>query len=130
MILIIESSKSKDEVLQILQNNTSPQRIHLFSSSSNNKYFWGKITRDSFKIRRIICYQNSFLPIIVGKIDEMAHGTRIRITMRVHWFVMAFFIGMLYFIFSAVTPFINGNYMPFIILISFTLLVYIAYRIE
>ena len=126
----IETKKTKEEVIQILRDNTSPKRISMFSSSSGGKYFWGTISEDSFKIRRIIWYRNSFQPIIRGNIVELTSGTRVETTMRPHWFVIAFTTILLYFIFSAFAPLANGDYVPFVILTAFLLLAYAPYRIE
>lgn len=126
----LETTKTREEVLQILRDNTSPKRISMFSSSSGGKYFWGTISEDSFKIRRIIWYRDSFQPIIRGNIVELTSGTRVEITMRPHWFVIAFTTILLYFLFSAFAPLANGDYVPFVILTAFLLLAYAPYRIE
>ncbi|MCR5696888.1 MAG: hypothetical protein K6G73_07940 [Marinilabiliaceae bacterium] len=126
----LETTKTREEVLQILRDNTSPKRISIFSSSSGEKYFWGEINQNSFKIRRILWYNNSFQPIIRGNIVELTSGTRVEITMRPHLFILAFTVILLYFLFTTFEPLANGDYVPFVILTAFLLLAYAPYRIE
>jgi hypothetical protein len=82
--------------------NVRPKRTYrehfaaLFKREANPKSFEGVVLQDSFKIYRLIYYRNSFLPIIIGKLEPVPGGTRITITMRLHPFVavfMAFWIA-------------------------------------
>ena len=53
MNLIIESLKSRHEIIQILKDNTHediPILKAVFSENVFNKFFRGKISEDSFKI--------------------------------------------------------------------------------
>ncbi len=45
---------------------------------------------DAFKITRIISYQNSFMPVIHGRIVSTPRGTEVRILMRPYLFVILF----------------------------------------
>lgn len=46
-----------------------------------------------FKIRRVINYRNTFLPIVVGKmLPRFQGGTRIEVEMRMHWFAAIFML--------------------------------------
>lgn len=60
-----------------------------FKKRSENK-FEGKITENSFEIRRIIRYKNSFLPNISGTIEEFFIGTNIHIKFRLPIFIIIF----------------------------------------
>ena len=56
MNLIIESLKSRHEIIQILKDNTHediPILKAVFSENVFNKFFRGEISEDSFKIQRI-----------------------------------------------------------------------------
>ncbi|MCB8966977.1 MAG: hypothetical protein H6660_08775 [Ardenticatenaceae bacterium] len=63
--------------------------------------FEGVVENGRFNINRIINYRNSFLPIIVGQFHDDLGFTRIEITMRLHYFVMAF-MGIWFFAFCPV----------------------------
>lgn len=52
--------------------------------------FTGSLAGHRFQIARTIRYRNSFLPVIEGTIDPAEHGARLRVRMRLNWFVAAF----------------------------------------
>ena len=54
--------------------------------------FVGKVEMSEFRIRRIISYGNSFLPIIHGRIEAHGTGSRLQGTMRLHVLVLAFLV--------------------------------------
>ena len=57
-----------------------------------NKLFAGDLSSDHFKIKRIVNYRNTMVPVIEGVFEPSPSGSRIRITMRlVHW-VAGFFV--------------------------------------
>jgi hypothetical protein len=61
-------------------------------SNDPHKFFAGTIDGSNFKISRIINYRNSFLPVIIGKIE----GSTVEITLRTAIFInifMAFWLG-------------------------------------
>jgi hypothetical protein len=58
---------------------------------SNDKSYFGTITDESFEIKRIIYYKNSFLPILFGSFQKTINGSTISIKMRMH---MAVNIGL------------------------------------
>ena len=64
----------------------------LFGTGGGSAPFVGDIRRTSeFLFWRRIGYRNSFLPIIRVVLEPSHHGgTRLRVTMRLHLFVMAF----------------------------------------
>ena len=61
-----------------------------FRFLSKHTLFQGTISRESFKITRIIHYRNSFLPIIYGTFLPGLNGTTVNIKMKMHPFVIAF----------------------------------------
>ena len=87
MEFIINTKKSKNEIAQILQKNTS-EKIRIFCEY--DEFFNGEILEESFKIQRNINYRNSFLPVIIGKIKETENGSEISIKMRLNHFVKGF----------------------------------------
>jgi hypothetical protein len=52
--------------------------------------FEGEIGPDGFHIRRVIHYQNSFLPQVYGRFDSCANGSVIRVRMMIHPLILAF----------------------------------------
>ncbi|MCA9975715.1 MAG: hypothetical protein KC413_08185, partial [Anaerolineales bacterium] len=73
----------------------------VFSKIDPTVPFEGTVENGRFNINRIINYRNSFLPIIVGQFHDDLGFTRIEITMRLHYFVMAF-MGIWFFTFCPV----------------------------
>jgi hypothetical protein len=126
----LETTKTREEVVRLLKSKTSSKKIFWCSRSSEGNDFYGEVNNDSFKIRRIIWYRNSFQPIIRGNIVELTSGTRVEITMRPHLFILAFTVILLYFLFTTFEPLANGDYVPFVILTAFLLFAYALYRIE
>jgi hypothetical protein len=60
--------------------------------ASSTKEFVGEVEDRTFRIYRKISYRNSFLPILRGRIEPQASGTRIRIRYDLHPFVCGFLI--------------------------------------
>ena len=82
----------RDEVLKQLLENVEPEktiRLGLFKRDSTKPYE-GYITRQTFEIKRVIGYRNSFLPRISGILEEDYDGTRIKVKMRLHVLVIVF----------------------------------------
>ncbi len=76
--IIIRHNKSKDETSEIINSVTEPCKV--FGNRYSSKIFCGECDNDSFKIKRIIQYRNSFLPIIKGEI----HDNELVIAIRMH----------------------------------------------
>ena len=137
MRFIIETKKSKDEILQIIRDNTYI-KTSVFDFPKGVKYFEGGVSENSFKIFRRIQYRNSFLPLIIGTIEKSDYDStlKIKINMRMTIFVSVFisiwFTGVLAG--CLIVPF-NGFPMPaalvpYIMLVFGILLVIIPNRIE
>ena len=91
-----------DEVISRLDGLVEPEkglRFSLFNSASTKPYE-GQIYGQTFRMKRIIGYRNSFLPRIKGVVSTDYDGTTIRVTMRLHVVVLVFlcfwcgFIGL------------------------------------
>jgi len=61
-------------------------------SQPKNFTFIGTLYADSFKLRRVIRYRNSFLPIVSGNFKSIPQGTEIILKFQLHSFVLAFII--------------------------------------
>ncbi|MEL3907006.1 MAG: hypothetical protein P1P65_08305 [Treponema sp.] len=139
MHFIIKTEKTKNEVLQIIRDNTRIKNTVL-DISKGDKYFEGKIFEDSFKIRRIMRYRNSFLPIIIGKIEETDSGSKIKIKMRMNGFVIGFIsLWFTVVIISCIAMFLAmllstfnrpSGFIPFIMFFFGILIVIIPNKIE
>jgi hypothetical protein len=89
--LSLESSLPVANVLKRMEEAVEPRRRWRFSRLHRD--FEGVVSRTRFTIVRIIQYRNSFLPVITGTIKPRPQGgTRIEVTMRLHWLVTAFMI--------------------------------------
>jgi hypothetical protein len=64
----------------------------------NAKPLIGALTGSEFKVYRNVGYRNSFLPILVGSIYQDTDKTKLKIQMRLNFFVLAFssvwFLGL------------------------------------
>ena len=97
--LTYKTHLSKEEIVKRLSEETQPNHWLLkkrFSFNGKYKSYEGVINEDSFKISRVIIdYQNSFVPQIKGKIEEVndSHNSKktlIHIKMRLYPFVIVF----------------------------------------
>ncbi len=94
--LTYSTSLSPQEALDRIAAVTEPAKgfrlTNPFSSKSRLPYE-GHVRGDSFNITRIIGYRNSFLPRIKGQVSGglgRTSLTKVRVTMRLHPFVLAF----------------------------------------
>lgn len=88
-----------EEITKRLSQIVEPEKTFRFSNigSSATKSYEGKINDQTFNIKRIIGYRNSFLPRIKGTIERDYDGMTIKVKMRLHIFVIVF----LYFWFGS-----------------------------
>lgn len=90
----IETKKAKVELTNLLLEQIESKRnfrLKHYFSDNDLKPYEGKIKNNSFKINRIIKYQNPFLPIITGKLKTQNNGdSKIQIIMRIKYSVLFF----------------------------------------
>lgn len=84
---------TEDEVLKRLEALIEPSTKFGLLGGMVSKNYEGQITPPSFAIKRIIRYQNSFLPRITGTLEFDHGGTRIHVKMRLPP-VVAVFMGI------------------------------------
>lgn len=87
----IQTHLSAEEVNRRLADSVEPRKMVRWFSF-NHKPYEGDVSSDSFNIRRIIHYRNSFLPQITGSIRSDLGRTLIEIRMGLHPFVVLFTI--------------------------------------
>lgn len=135
MRFIIETKKSKDEILQIIRGNTYI-KTSVFDFPKGDKYFEGSVSENSFKICRCIHYRNSFLPLIIGTIEAHEYGSTINIRMRTAIPVIVFLVIWLTSVLAGclIVPFAGfpmpAALIPYIMLVFGILLVIIPNKIE
>ncbi|MFE1748574.1 WD40 repeat domain-containing protein [Coleofasciculus sp. H7-2] len=78
-------------VLEKLAAHIEPSKLRWHISRHHAPYE-GTLSETGFEIHRIIHYRNSFVPIIRGRFELSPSGTIIRITMKLHPFVIAFLV--------------------------------------
>ena len=137
MYFTIKTKKSKDEILQIIRDNTYI-KTSVFDFPKGDKYFEGSVSENSFKIFRCIHYRNSFLPLIIGTIEKSDYDStlKIKINMRmaipVIVFLVIWFTGVLAG--CLIVPFAGfpmpAALVPYIMLVFGILLVIIPNKIE
>ena len=125
----IETSKSKAEITQILQRNTS-RHASIFWRK-NDEFFSGEILQDSFKIQRNISYKNQFRPVIIGQIYNTEKGSKLKIKMRFSRLVALFlFFWFIALIFAFISMIVKIREFPLCFIpISFLLIAFFIVRI-
>ncbi len=109
---IIETPLSTEKVMVKFQQMIQPKKFWPNPFSADRKRFEGTISNDKFRVVRNIYYLNSFIPLIKGRFDSSASGTRITITMSVHPLVVLtfalVFVFFGYFFFTFLLELIPG----------------------
>lgn len=134
MKFTIETKKSKEEILQILNQNTSKQKSVFFRNF--DEFFSGKISGDSFKIQQNINYRNSFRPVLIGHIEQSGDICKIHVSTRliipVIVLMTVWFTGIIFG--CLVTPFAGfpmpHALIPYLMLAGGILLITLPRRIE
>jgi len=70
--------------------------------------FEGTVTRNEFRIYRVIGYRNSFRPRISGTVSPDGHGSRISVTMQLHEAVAVFMVIWLGIVFWVCVAFFTA----------------------
>ena len=85
--IVYHSHHSKQEVLERLKNFIeAPKGLVKLRSLKNSKQrrYQGFMYNSTFNMRRIIGYQNSFLPRIEGVVEQDGTGSIIRVKMKLY----------------------------------------------
>lgn len=90
--IIYKTKLSNEQAIQKLNDNIEAERRFGFSAPSYtySKPYIGQITGNKFKIKRVINYRNSFLPQIKGEVYSEFDGTKIKVNMSLHKFILVF----------------------------------------
>jgi hypothetical protein len=99
--LVIDSPLPVRTAEERLAEATGPRKLFRFGKSAYA--FEGTVSTDDIRIRRVIRYQNSFLPRIHGRFEPRASRSRLVATLSLHpavtvfmtvWFGMLALIGI------------------------------------
>ena len=101
----IKTSLTLEETITALKAQVEPRKwLRWFSR--DHAIFEGDVSRDGFKIMRIIHYRNSFMPVIKGTFKQSQNGINGIIKIGLHPFVIAFmciwFGGVIFGLFAIV----------------------------
>lgn len=92
----IQTPLNVDKVITLLKLEVEQKKWFRFSHQ--HKLFEGNVSRDGFKINRIIHYHNAFFPVIRGRFHVTALGTIVKIRMSLLLYsllFMCFLFGVL-----------------------------------
>jgi len=107
----ITSPMKRADALAAMASRVEPEnwlRFFRWPSSANDARFEGTVGKDGFHVRRVIGYNNAFLPVIDGDVQSVGALTRIIVTMRLMYFVMVFGVFWFGIMFTAIFA-IGGN---------------------
>jgi len=134
-----ETLLEKDEVLRRISGIIRSEKSMRFLNDAWEPSFEGQVTENSFRLKRIINYRNSFLPILTATIESKGGICILKIQMRLMHSVLGFMmiwmtgvlIGLFAFgamaIFDAFSPVV---FVPLGMLIFGYLLTTLAFKYE
>lgn len=139
--IIYKTKLSKEQTIQKLTENVEAEKSFGFGANNYtySKPYIGQVKGNSFEIKRAISYRNSFLPQIKGEVYTKFDGTKIKVNMKPHTFVLVFmtiwfggfFIGCLATTFALFTQKFTPFFLiPFGMLLFGIALLYGAFKTE
>ncbi len=134
------SPLSENEIrnrLNCLTRAANAFRVKYYPNIKTSDYT-GDIYEHAFFITRLISYRNSFIPAISGKMNPIATGTTVTVTMKLHLGIMivggivgnGLLLAMLVTLFTNPLNFPGPATVPFAVLIGFALIATIPFAIE
>ena len=98
---------SKEQIKQRLQKDLEPKQFIRFNKgifkNKNHKKYEGEIKEHSFTIYRILGYNNSFAPAVIGSFTSAINEkTTVQITMRFRYLPIIFLMVWLLYVFGFV----------------------------
>lgn len=139
--IIYTTKLTKEQTIQKLTDNIEAEKSFGFGAQNYtySKPYIGKIIGNNFEVKRVISYSNSFLPQIKGEIYSEFDGTKIKVNMKPHSFVLVFmtiwfggvFIGCIATTFALFTKEFTPFFLiPFGMLLFGITLLYGAFKTE
>jgi hypothetical protein len=126
----LSSRKSIKDLVTILSQNVAETALFSVFRKVHDKPFEGKFSENGFKLKRVVHYYNSFIPIVKGHFSLSSEGTNVSVQMFPHpisyFFVLAVTIFGLIFR-NAVGPlFSKRTSFGFILAVVFGIVSYIT----
>ena len=116
--LTMQSKLTPDELTKRLHENTENYLGFRFDNySKSSKRFVGKLGERTFDIRPVFEGRNSFIPFVHGIMESSATGSKITLSMRLHYVVAIVLTAMIAFIIFSVTKYREPSGLLFIFFI-------------
>jgi hypothetical protein len=80
----LSSSKSIEDLVAILSQNVAQTASFSVFGKVHDKPFEGKFSENGFRVKRVIHYLNSFIPIVKGRFSRSLEGTTVTVKMFPH----------------------------------------------
>jgi hypothetical protein len=89
----LSSTKSIEDLVATLSQNVAQIPSFSVFRKAHDKPFEGKFSENGFRVKRVIHYLNSFIPILKGRFSRSLEGTTVTVQMIPHpisyFFVLA-----------------------------------------
>jgi hypothetical protein len=93
---VMETSMAGPEFLEMLQRSVGKAKWFAMPAKDSAPFF-GKVSKNGFKIMRKIRGRDSFNPVLYGKFSPLDNGTRVRVVMTFHPIIWVFILGWTFF---------------------------------
>lgn len=110
--IVYKTHLKPEEVLTRIKEVIEPKKTFRMTgifASKDHKPYEGSIKGQTFDIRRIIGYRNSFIPIIQGIVAQDRQGTKITVKMQLHKLVFGFIVVWLIMVSTIGVGFIGAT---------------------
>ena len=88
----LDTELTQAEIVERLRAIVEPGSAFLASFKRTNKLFAGDVSSDGFKIRRLKYCPNQNSPVVIGRLEPLTVGTRVKITMRLRRSIQVFLV--------------------------------------
>lgn len=95
--MTMDTSLKDSEIMQRLSDYVAPVITYMVQVRLTEKPFKGKIANNGFEMMRVVSSRNSWLPLVLGRIESTTNGSRIILQMRMHLIPLVFtllFLGI------------------------------------
>ena len=115
----LSSSKSIKDLVTILSKNVAQTPSFSVFRKAHDRPFEGKLFANGFKVKRVVHYYNSFVPIVKGHFNQSSEGTNITVQMFPHpvsyfFILVAIIFGVIFG--NAVSP-ISSKQIPLVLIL-------------
>lgn len=82
--MTLETSLKDTEIKRRLSGYVAPVVSYMVQIKLSDKPFKGKVTSDGFEMMRVVNGRNSWLPLVIGKVESTTNVSYLNIKMRMH----------------------------------------------